>query len=89
MSKVANPVTGSDVAVGDIIIYTLTIANTGTANTQSAYVQDAIPLGTSYIANTTCLNGTLTPGAPVDLRRRQWRDGSGADPRRSAGGRSR
>src|SRR5204862_3003705 len=31
VSKIANPVTGTDVVVGQTIIYTLTIANTGNA----------------------------------------------------------
>jgi uncharacterized repeat protein (TIGR01451 family) len=61
------------VGVGDVIIYTLTSRTPGTANTSSAYVQDAIPLGTTYIANTTCLNGTLTPTPADSLQERRGR----------------
>jgi uncharacterized repeat protein (TIGR01451 family) len=64
VTKAASPVSGSDVGAGDVIVYTVTVSNTGTANTQSAYVVDAIPAGTTYVANTTCLNGTLTAGTP-------------------------
>jgi uncharacterized repeat protein (TIGR01451 family) len=44
--KSASPPSGSSVYLGDIITYTLVIKNTGNANTNTAYIEDAIPENT-------------------------------------------
>ncbi len=68
ITKSANPASGSTVRTDDVIIYTLVVRNTGDANTNSAFVQDAIPAGTTYVANSTTINGVpypeVTPGVP-------------------------
>ncbi len=46
-----------DVSVGDILTYTITVDNTGTAATTAATLRDAIPAGSSYVAGSTKLNG--------------------------------
>jgi LPXTG-site transpeptidase (sortase) family protein len=68
--KSASPASGSIVNTGDTITYTLVVSNTGNANTVSAYVNDVIPTNTTYVPNSTTVNGLpvteITPGvAPV------------------------
>lgn len=46
------------VAPGTTLTYTITVPNTGTANSAASTLQDAIPAGTTYVANSTTLNGT-------------------------------
>ena len=41
----------------EILTYTITISNSGTAASRSTFVSDAIPAGTTYLPNTTTLNG--------------------------------
>ncbi len=57
----SNPASGSVVETGDTITYTLVVKNTGDANTNSAYIQDAIPANTAYVPNSTRLNGVAYP----------------------------
>jgi uncharacterized repeat protein (TIGR01451 family) len=70
IQKSSSPASGTVVKTGDIITYTLVVKNTGNANTNTAYVQDAIPANTAYVPNSTTINGLpypeVTPGvAPV------------------------
>jgi uncharacterized repeat protein (TIGR01451 family) len=41
----------------EILTYTITISNSGTAASGGTLVRDAIPAGTTYVPNTTLLNG--------------------------------
>src|SRR5262249_51003083 len=45
----------------DILTYTITIPNTGTANAAGVTLADPIPSGTTYVAGSTTLNGTAVP----------------------------
>ena len=67
ISKVRNPTT--QVQPGNVITYTLSVSNVGTANTTSAVVTDALPANTQYVAGSTTMNGVAVPdvgvGAPV------------------------
>jgi uncharacterized repeat protein (TIGR01451 family) len=49
------------VGAGTPLTYTITVPNTGQANTSGSTLQDAIPAGTSYVANSTQLNGSFVP----------------------------
>ena len=59
--KSANPL-GSVVA-GQTITYTISIPNTGSANSSGTTLQDAIPAGTTYVAGSTTLNGAVLADA--------------------------
>ena len=48
---------------GDQVTYTITIPNTGTADTSGATLADPIPAGTTYVANSTTLNGSAVSDA--------------------------
>ncbi|WP_223619626.1 DUF11 domain-containing protein [Lysobacter sp. ESA13C] len=50
--------TASVVIVGSTIDYTVTITNVGSTPATGASWSDALPAGTSYVANTATLNGT-------------------------------
>ncbi len=41
----------------EILTYTITVANSGTAASRGSLVRDVIPTGTTYVPNTTTLNG--------------------------------
>ena len=43
------------------LTYTVTIPNTGTATATNVTLTDAIPMGTTYVAGTTTLNGVVVP----------------------------
>jgi len=69
--KSADPVSGSTVARGSTITYTLTLSNAGSGSASGVTVTDAVPAGTSYVAGSAscgsisgCVasesNGTLT-----------------------------
>ncbi len=49
------------VGSGTTLTYTITVPNTGQANTSGATLQDAIPTGATYVANSTQLNGSFVP----------------------------
>ena len=54
--------TGS-VYPGQTLTYTIAVPNTGTANSAGTTLQDSIPAGTSYVLNSTQLNGLLVVDA--------------------------
>jgi uncharacterized repeat protein (TIGR01451 family) len=49
---------GSDVSPGDTIEYTIIVRNTGSIIAAGVNFADAIPTGTTYVPNSTTLNGT-------------------------------
>ena len=53
--KAVSPSTS--VSSGEILTYTITVPNSGTANSAGTTLADAIPTGTSYVAGSTKLNG--------------------------------
>lgn len=57
VSKSSVPISGSTVEPGDVITYTITVSNSGNANTDEASLHDAIPAGTSYVTGSTSING--------------------------------
>jgi uncharacterized repeat protein (TIGR01451 family) len=73
-TKTVSP-TGA-VGVGQTLTYTITVPNTGAANTVGTTLIDLIPVGTSYVAGSTTLNGAVVPdiggvmpyvaGAPIN-----------------------
>jgi uncharacterized repeat protein (TIGR01451 family) len=54
--KSASP--AGSVLSGGTVTYTITVPNTGTAATSGTTLQDPIPDGTTYVPNSTTLNGT-------------------------------
>jgi large repetitive protein len=55
---------GSDpdvVMAGDVLRYTLTIKNVGTENATAVSLRDHVPANTTYVAESTHLNGTPVP----------------------------
>ncbi|WP_407569075.1 Ig-like domain-containing protein [Deinococcus altitudinis] len=55
VAKVAGS-TGPDVRVGDTLEYTIVMRNSGSLTVGSVTLQDNIPTGTTYVANSTTLN---------------------------------
>ena len=51
LHKTANPASGSDVALGDQIDYTLHYSNTGTTDANDAQITDDVPIGTTLLVN--------------------------------------
>jgi large repetitive protein len=60
-TKTAVPPGG--VSAGGTVTYTITIPNTGTADSSGTTLLDAIPAGTTYVAGSTTLNGSLVQDA--------------------------
>lgn len=54
-------VSQQNASVGDTLTYTLRVSNDGSLAAGNTIVQDAIPPNTTYIANSTRLDGTLIP----------------------------
>lgn len=48
-------------AINEEVVYLLTIKNTGSVKITNITVIDTIPTGMAYVANTTYLNGSITP----------------------------
>jgi large repetitive protein len=48
----------SGLSAGDTVRYTITVKNTGTENATGVSLRDQIPANTTYVANSTKLNGT-------------------------------
>ena len=67
--KTAQDITSgtSTVMAGDTLRYTITVKNIGTENAVGVTLRDQIPANTSYVANSTKLNGVAAadPGAGV------------------------
>lgn len=51
---------GSDVRPGDTLEYTITVRNSGTASAKGATFRDALPAGTTYVADSARVNGFTT-----------------------------
>ncbi len=60
-AKVVKDINSGTVEPGDILEYTITVNNTGTAATLGATLTDAIPSYTTYVPGTTTLNGVQVP----------------------------
>jgi uncharacterized repeat protein (TIGR01451 family) len=58
-SKTVSP--AGTVVPNTILTYTILVPNTGAAPTVATTLQDFIPTGTSYVANSTSLNGVTVP----------------------------
>jgi uncharacterized repeat protein (TIGR01451 family) len=65
VTKSASPAPGN-VGPGQVITYTLTVTNNGPGYTSDAVVSDAIPAGTSYVANSTRFIAANSAACPVD-----------------------
>jgi uncharacterized repeat protein (TIGR01451 family) len=53
--------------VGDILTYTVTVTNSGTADAVDLIFTDPLPFGTSFVTNTFATNGVVVAAAnPVD-----------------------
>ncbi|MEJ2179386.1 MAG: isopeptide-forming domain-containing fimbrial protein, partial [Gammaproteobacteria bacterium] len=66
VQKISNDLTGlaTELLPGDTLRYTITVQNIGNENSVNTVLQDAIPGNTTYVADTTTLNGvTLTDPA--------------------------
>lgn len=50
---------------GDVLEYTVTVTNSGNLPADLVTLSDAIPANTTYIANSTTLNGTAVADAPA------------------------
>ena len=59
MTKTASPVSGTTVNPGDPINYTITITNAGTTTQNNIVVNDVLPAGTTYVAQSTVANGYI------------------------------
>ena len=51
---------GGDVLPGDELLYTITLVNTGNADTTQAVIEDQIPLGVDYVQGSAAGDGTVT-----------------------------
>ena len=62
--------TGTDVLPGDTLEYTVTVRNSGNVPAGGVTFQDALPAGTSYVADSAKVNGfstTVTGGTATNL----------------------
>ncbi|MFA5704410.1 MAG: hypothetical protein WC982_12955 [Advenella sp.] len=61
--KISTDVSGDPAMLmaGDVLRYTLTIKNVGSENAADVTLRDAIPVHTTYVANSTRLNGVIVP----------------------------
>ena len=59
---------GGDVVAGDVLTYTMTVANDATAldNAINVLLQDAIPTGTTYKSNSLKVTAGANPGSKTD-----------------------
>ncbi|NCF14312.1 MAG: DUF11 domain-containing protein, partial [Gammaproteobacteria bacterium] len=48
---------------GETLRYTITVQNTGTDNATGVYIDDQVPANTTYVADSTTLNGVVVPDA--------------------------
>lgn len=66
---VAKTVNKTTARVGDILTYSITFTNTGTAAADNVAITDPIPAGTSYVAGSTTANVLFTgdPTTAIDL----------------------
>ncbi|MDR2524673.1 MAG: DUF11 domain-containing protein [Oscillospiraceae bacterium] len=59
--KTANPPSGTEVMVGDTITYTITVANHSQATLYNIPVQDTLPSGTTFVADSANNGGIYYP----------------------------
>ena len=61
VQKTAEDLTGASTILfaGDLLRYTITVKNIGTENATAVELRDTIPANTTYIANSTTLNGAV------------------------------
>ncbi len=55
----------SGAVVGDILTYTVTVSNTGTANAASVVLSDALPAGTSFVTGSVMVGGAARVSADI------------------------
>ena len=65
IQKISTDVTGDPnvLLAGETLLYTITVKNIGTADAVNVVLRDAVPVNTTYVANSTTLNGSLVPDA--------------------------
>lgn len=56
--------TPTNIAVGDVLTFTITVYNTGNVNAGNFTVKDSLSAGISYVANSTKMNGAGVADAP-------------------------
>ncbi len=56
LTKLANP--SGSVAPNDVVTYTITASNNGTADSSGTTLQDLVPSNMTYVASSSTLNGT-------------------------------
>ncbi len=63
--KISDDITGdaNTLLPGDTLRYTITVKNVGNENAVNVMLQDALPANTTYVANSTLLNGIPVPDA--------------------------
>jgi uncharacterized repeat protein (TIGR01451 family)/fimbrial isopeptide formation D2 family protein len=63
VQKTSQDLTGDPTVLfaGDTLRYTITVKNIGTENAVNVVLRDQIPANTTYVANSTTLNGALVP----------------------------
>ncbi len=50
---------------GETLRYTITVKNIGTEDAVDAFLRDAVPVNTQYVAGSTTLNGVVVPDGPA------------------------
>ena len=63
VDKISSYVTGNPgvLLAGETLRYTITVQNTGTDNATSVEITDLVPANTTYVADSTTLNGVAVP----------------------------
>ena len=69
VEKISTYLTGDPnvLLAGEALRYTITVKNAGTDNAGDATLRDAVPINSTYVANSTTLNGVLIADAPGGL----------------------
>jgi uncharacterized repeat protein (TIGR01451 family) len=55
------------VGVGQVLTYTINVPNTGAANSVGTTFTDLIPVGTTYVAGSTTMNGVVVPDVGANM----------------------
>ena len=66
VDKISSYVTGDPnvLLAGETLRYTITVQNTGTDNATGVYIEDLVPANTTYVADSTTLNGVVIADGP-------------------------